>query len=334
MSSATRRAAREAPREGGAIDEPAGPARAAGDDGDAATPSEPAWRRRPEAGTLLGIRFLEWVALVLGRHVLHLLLGPVTLYFLLMRRSERRASRAFLTRVTGRPASSAQVMRHFLTFARVTADRIYFLTGRDDRVPVRLQGADALHRLVDEGRGGIFLAAHLGSFEAARAAGLQHPGVVMRIVLDRSVGRKLMGRLEAVNPEFARTVIDTEQSAPGLGLEIAGSLGRGEWIGFLADRYHPGDRVTSCDFLGAPAKFPLGPFMIASAFRVPVVFVFPVYARGRYEIHFETLSESFSVPRQDRQALLGAVVQHFADRLAEHARRAPYNWFNFYDFWA
>lgn len=323
-----------APREGGAIDEAANRARAAGDAGAVAADSEPAWRRRPEAGTLLGIRFLEWIALFLGRHVLHLVLGPVTLYFLLLRRAERRASRAFLTRVTGRPASHAQVLRHFLTFARVTADRIFFLAGRDDRVPVRLHGAEALRRLVDDGRGGIFLAAHLGSFEAARAVGVQHPGVVMRIVLDRSVSRKLMRRLEAVNPEFGRAVIDTEQSAAGLGLKIAESLGRGEWVGFLADRYRPGDRVTTCEFLGAPAKFPLGPFMIAAAFRVPVVFIFPVYARGRYEVHVEVLSESFSVPRQGRQALLGAVVQHFADRLAEHARRAPYNWFNFYDFWA
>jgi len=332
MSGAARQAARAAPREGGALDETK--ARAAGDVRSAVSGPEPGWRRRPEAGTLLGIRFLEWVALILGRRVLHLALGPVTLYFLLLRPTERRASRAFLARVTGRPASTAKVMRHFLTFARVTADRIYFLTGRDDRVPVRLHGADVLRRLVGEGRGGIFLAGHLGSFEAARAVGVQHPGVIMRIVLDRSVGRRLMGRLEAVNPGFARAVIDTEQSAPGLGLEIAGALGRGEWVGFLADRHRPGDRITSCDFLGAPAKFPLGPFMIAAAFRVPVVFVFPVYANGHYEIHFETLSESFSVPRQGRQARLGAVAQHFADRLAEHARRAPYNWFNFYDFWA
>jgi predicted LPLAT superfamily acyltransferase len=298
------------------------------------TAAEPAWRRRPEAGTLLGIRLLEWIALFLGRHVLHLALGPVALYYLVLRRAERRASRAFLSRVAGRPASGAQVLRHFLTFARVTADRIYFLTGRGHHVPVRFHGAGALRQLVEQDRGGIFIASHFGSFEAARAVGVQHSGVAMRIVLDRSVSRKLMRRLEAVSPELGRAVIDPGQSAAGFGLTIAESLGRGEWIGFLADRYRPGDRTTTCQFLGLPAKFPLGPFMIAAACHVPVVCIFPVYARGAYEVHFEILSESFTVPRQGRQALLAAHVQHYADRLAGHVRRAPYNWFNFYDFWA
>jgi hypothetical protein len=32
-------------------------------------------------------------------------------------------------------------------------------------------------------------------------------------------------------------------------------------------------------------------------------------------------------------AAVGEIVQRYADRLAHHARTAPYNWFNFYDFW-
>ena len=36
---------------------------------------------------------------------------------------------------------------------------------------------------------------------------------------------------------------------------------------------------------------------------------------------------------RDREEAVREIVQHYADRLAHHARNAPYNWFNFYDFW-
>jgi hypothetical protein len=31
--------------------------------------------------------------------------------------------------------------------------------------------------------------------------------------------------------------------------------------------------------------------------------------------------------------VLAAVIRRYAARLEHHARQAPYNWFNFYDFW-
>ncbi|MGH8495494.1 MAG: acyltransferase [Gammaproteobacteria bacterium] len=294
----------------------------------------PGWRDRPEAGTVFGIRILERIAVLLGRRALHLALLPVTLYFLAVRGAERRASRAFLARISGRPASIGQVFEHFLTFARMSADRFFFLTDRDGSVPVRYHGLDALRRLIDEGRGGIFLGSHIGSFEAARTIGAREPALVMRIVLDRAVNSKLMGRLAAANPAFAESVIDPEQPAASFGLKVAEALGSGRWVGFLADRYRPGDRTVHCDFLGSRAKFPLGPFLIAAAFRTPVVCLFPLCVNGRYEVHFEIMSEAFTVPREDRNARLGGQVQAYADRLAAHVRRAPCNWFNFYDFWA
>ena len=38
-------------------------------------------------------------------------------------------------------------------------------------------------------------------------------------------------------------------------------------------------------------------------------------------------------PRQHRAAVLGEMATRYAARLEHHARSAPYNWFNFYDYW-
>jgi len=64
------------------------------------------------------------------------------------------------------------------------------------------------------------------------------------------------------------------------------------------------------------------------------VFCIGLYRGGnRYDLHFELLTQELQVDRHRRREQLHAAVQDFANRLAEHVRIAPYNWFNFYDFW-
>ncbi len=291
------------------------------------------WRQRPEGGTQFSLRLTVWIARFFGRTVLQLVLIPVAAYFYLFRHAERAASRAFLQQVKGRVPSRAEVFRHFYTFAQVAADRIFFNTGEADNIEVKVLGAGQLRALVAEGRGGIVLAAHLGSFEAARLMGREVGGARVRVVLNRAVNIRLVEQLETLNPKLAEAIIDSEQGAAKLGLAIAEAARQGDWIGFLADRHQPGDATMAADFLGRSAQFPTGPFLIAAALKLPLMYIFPLYLNGRYEVSCELVHQRFELPREDRQQLLPAAIEHFAERLGYFVRLSPYNWFNFYDFW-
>jgi predicted LPLAT superfamily acyltransferase len=102
----------------------------------------------------------------------------------------------------------------------------------------------------------------------------------------------------------------------------------------LADRGRPGNATACVDFLGSPAEFPTAPWQIAAALHVPVVLCAGLYRGGkRYDLHFEMVAERLEIDRARRRQQLRAVAQDFANRLATLIRVAPYNWFNFYDFW-
>jgi len=292
-----------------------------------------AWRDQPEGGSTAALKIIVWIAQHLGRTVTHLSLVPVASYFFIFRREERLASRQFLTRVYEGPVSSWLVYRHFLTFSRVTADRIFFLTDYSDKIPVNVHGVRQLRKLVEKKKGGIILASHMGSFEAARVLGEEIDDVVIRVILNRGVSEKFIQQLEALSSNLADAIIDSEQGAAALGLKIAESLQSGEWVGFLADRYQSGDRTLSCEFLGDQARFPVGPFIIAAVFKVPVICIFPLYVRGKYEVYCEIISDEFVLPRENRDQGLRDSVQQYVDRLSRYARQEPCNWFNFYDFW-
>ena len=265
---------------------------------------------------------------------MRLLLYPAVAYFYFIRAPERRASREFLRRVLGRQVRERDVLRHFLSFAQVTADRLYLLADRPDATPVRFVGAEEVQRVVDLGRPGIFLAAHFGSFEAARVIGPQLGGVRLRIVLDKRVNARFIEMMARVGPEHVGQIIDSQQGKASLGVAIANAIHSGDWVGFLADRHRPGDPTTQCEFFGKPARFPLGPYIVANALSAPIVCIFCRITESSYDVHCETLSEGLRVPRAERAAAFDALAQRYAKMLERHVRAAPFGWFNFFDFWS
>src|SRR5262249_38225731 len=131
------------------------------------------------------------------------------------------------------------------------------------------------------------------------------------------------------------SVIGVEEDALSTALRIREAVQRGELVAILADRRaaEQGRNVT-VDFLGSPAPFPSGPYLVAHTLKCPVYLVFGLFfAPNRYEMYCEPFADTVRLDRGRREASIREYAQRYANRLAEHARSAPFNWFNFYDFW-
>jgi predicted LPLAT superfamily acyltransferase len=139
--------------------------------------------------------------------------------------------------------------------------------------------------------------------------------------------------LSLFNPDVTDSVIPLGK--PGAMLEVKEWLEKGGIVGILADRITDGEKLTEIDFLGAPAPFPLGPWLLAGMLKVPVLLCFAVYrGRGHYDIYFEMLTDAVDMERRNRQDVAERLAAQYADRLAHYCRIAPYNWFNLFDFWS
>ena len=297
------------------------------------------WAAEPERSNMAALRAMRWIAMTAGRTAARCLLPPIALYFFIVNGKARRASAHYLGRALGRPARWTDVLRHIHHFASTILDRVYFLRGQFDRFEVWHSGAQALFDHLDRGEGVMLAGAHIGSFEALRATA-QGRGAKVAMLMYEANARLINATLAAVAPEAQLYTIPL--GTPGAMLALRRWLDDGGLAGLLADRTLPGHsertRTIRLDFLGAPAKFSDGPFRLAAMLRRPVVFMTGLYHGGnRYELRFVELADFHvnpptSAAELDRRVL--ETLQRYVSLLETLCVEAPYNWFNFFDFWA
>jgi len=291
----------------------------------------PDWTQRRERGSLPLIRFMVWFSVAVGRTASRGLLRAIALYFLATGGAARRATRDFLARALGRKPTLAEQYRSFFAFAATIHDRIYFLKERFELFHIEAHGRE----LFEEGGGALLMGGHLGSFESMRACGRSLIKRRVAMAMYGAHAQKLQAVLEAIAPGASRDIVALGQVQSMLELERC--LEEGALVGVLADRTFQDEATISVDFMGAPARFPTGPMRMAAATRQRVIFMVGLYRGGnRYELHFEPLADFTDLEglsRTEREARVHQAVKAFAARLEHHARSAPDNWFNFFDFW-
>ncbi len=296
------------------------------------TASHNAWAQTPERSNMLMLRVMTWISLRLGRRAARSVLHLIAAYFLLFSPASRRASSHYLGRALGRPARWRDLYRHFFTFAATIHDRVYLVNRRFDLFEFEVHGEETLQRLLADRKGLFLMGAHLGSFEVIRAIGWKHADLRVSMLMHEDNAQKINAMLAAINPEAVQDII-------GLGhidsmLKVRERLDDGCVVGMLADRTPGDDTLYPVQFLGADARLPVGPFRMAALLRRPVVFMTGLYLGGnRYAIHFEPLADFSDAARGQRDAAVEAAITRYAALLDHYCRKAPYNWFNFFDFW-
>jgi predicted LPLAT superfamily acyltransferase len=117
-------------------------------------------------------------------------------------------------------------------------------------------------------------------------------------------------------------------------LRIHECLEQGAFVGVLGDRTFGNEPGEVVEFLGAPARIPVGALRAAAILRRPVIFMLGLYRGGRkYHVVFEPLADFSEIPAGGRSEAVRAALVRYAGLLEKYCRSDPYNWFNFYDFW-
>ncbi|MDR0553888.1 MAG: hypothetical protein LBG76_03695 [Treponema sp.] len=297
--------------------------------------------------------------------LMKLLAFPVGFCYWLFAAAARRDSRRFLrrvaTQVDATQVDSTQVdstqaaskgslssVRHFQAFSITLIEKIEVWGGKVPFDRIHFQGDDIgeLIAALERGEGALLICSHLGNTELLRGlAGFNRTGVRREVpvtsITDLRVNAHFSRMLRELNPGSTLRVINAAEIGPDTIILLQERIARGELVVIAGDRTseHTRDRCFFFPFLGDPAPFGYGAFLLAALLKAPVYFVFAL-RRGDlsltpdYEMHVHKSPLSFNCPRKEREERIRELARSFAARLEEYCKERPYQWYNFFDFWA
>ena len=307
-----------------------------------ATAKEPVatWWNLEERGLYAGLRLLAAAERIFGRRGCKIAALPILAYFFATGAERREASMGYLNRIfrsegLGRTPTLRDTWRHHVSFLDMAVDRFAAWVDREDPPSVEFPDSSVLDRLARNRLGALILVSHLGNIDVSRAWASSQNLPPMTVLVHTRHAIRFNKIIERLNPAFSANMIQVTEIGPETALMLDQRIRQGEWIFMAADRtpVGGGERVVMAPFLGAPAPFPQGPYILGSLLRCPVALMFCLKEGRNYRIQVEDFTDRIVLPRGNRVQAIEAYAKRFASRLEAHCREAPYQWYNFFDFW-
>ncbi|MGH0030710.1 MAG: hypothetical protein ACQGVC_13025 [Myxococcota bacterium] len=302
------------------------------------------WDEVGERGSVFALRLLVGFYRVFGRPLSVLVVNGIALYYFLTFGMARRASRAYLRRVAATPEGAAALGRppdalasflHIRAFALSIFDRLTLWLGDEGDLSFEVHGIEHYDRLLRPDRGALVVGSHLGSFDAMRALADRDGRVVNVLMFTRNAPR-INAVFQQLSPKARVRVIAAADDTFDTALRIRACIARGEIVAMLGDRAEPGDADRSCrvSLLGDRVELPEAPYRLAGLLGCPLFFMAALRTGpSRYGVFAEVLAEEVDLPRDERDKHVRELASAYAGRLEHYCTRAPYEWFNFFDYW-
>ncbi len=286
------------------------------------------WEGKSE-GNKLGYSIFIGILRFAGVRPAYFLLRFVAFYYFLFSPS-RRFTKDYFHRLGFHGWKAARRMyRNYYLFGQTLIDKIVVMSGLKAPYSFVFEGEHHIEEIMAQGRGGILISAHIGNYELAGHYFKRLP-VKVNIVMVENERQQIKQYLESVMSERKLNIITIKEDLSHV-YEISAALKNNELIAIHADRFVPGSKTIEGTFLGDKALFPMGPFVLATTFRVPVSYVFCV-KEGAMHYHL-----SSTPPKEytgDRKTALASAFADYITEVEAKVKDYPEQWFNYYNFWA
>lgn len=283
-------------------------------------------------GIVLGYRIFVWVIKHLGLDFAYFLLLFVAAYFVFASKKAFGSMYYFfhVRLKQSRFKSILSIYRNYYLLGQSLIDKTAVLAGLKAKFEFILEGKETLLNMKD---GGILISGHIGNWEVGGKALDFLDKKINLVVLDEEG--------PAIKEYISEILVDRNVHFIKIGndyshlFKIKEALENKELVSFLGDRFLDGNQTVKIDFLGKSARFPLGPWHMASYFKVPVSYVFAVKeSRKKYRFYATPLKfVPTAINPKERSLVVVDSVKEYVAELEMITRKYPLQWHNYYDFW-
>lgn len=280
-------------------------------------------------GSLWGYKFFIFIIRAFGLNVSYFFCRFVSYYYILFAKTPREGLIQFYSVGFGfnRKKARKLAVTNFYNFGQTLIDRIALFSPKRKAFTHTFNNEKVLREMNENGNGGILISGHVGNWE--NAGNLIHERITSTInivMLDAEV-EKVKKFMELKTGGSKYNLIPLKKDDMSHLILIHQALKRKEFVAIHADRIMEDTKSVQFDFLNGKAKFPIGPFILAEKFKVPITFV---YAAKGSKFHYDLYATD---PITE---LLPAIeiAQKYVSHLETMVKKYPTQWFNFYKYYA
>ena len=286
------------------------------------------------AGTTYGNAWMhKWLIRMLRHIDVRILYLFVAIFVipvcLVLNPSRGIAYRYFRRRIGyGRLKSAWKTYVNHCLFGQVVVDKFAMYAGKQFDVEIENYN-EFTTRASRKEEGFVQLSAHIGSYEIAGYT-LAVEGKSFNALVFAGEKASVMQNRDKMFAGTNIKMIAIQQDMSHL-FEIDKALTDGGIVSMPADRINGSQKCIEHVFLGAKAKFPLGPFSVATmrGLDVLAVNVMKSSLRG-YKIYVTPLAYDKGASRQEQvRQLSSAYVAELEKRVWQY----PTQWYNYFEFW-
>ena len=279
-------------------------------------------------GTVFGYKIFVFCMKTFGIRFAYFILYFVAFYFCFFAGDSTKSSYYYFRkrRKNSKFRSILNVYKSYFIFGQTIIDKVAISSGLRDKFTYHFDGVELINDALKQKKGGVLISAHVGNFEIAEHFfGELEENASISILTTDSEHSAIKEYLESVTNKPRVNLIYIQEDLSHI-FEINAALARNELVVITGDRYVKGSKYLSEDLLDQLAKFPAGPFMLASRLSVPVLFV---YVMKETNTHYHLFTRQAKAKHRDAQALLKEYVSSVTWMLNKY----PLQWFNYFDFW-
>ncbi|WP_439487929.1 LpxL/LpxP family acyltransferase [Algoriphagus sp.] len=276
-------------------------------------------------GNVLGYKTVVYSLRIFGLSKTYFLLRMISYYYYLFAGEPKRHILRFYQDHLGFSRSEAKALckENFFLLAQSILDKIALAMDLGKEIYYKQRGEDQLIRMAKSGQGGFVFSAHLGNWDIAGNL-LQNLDVPLNVLMYENEEEKINDFLEQIGSKPSFNIIPIKEDMSHL-VKIYKHYKQKELICINADRFLPGAKTVTADFLNGTAHFPEGPFSIVNKLKAEYTFIFAVKS-SKFGYEF-----SATKPRRADGQIHG-IVADYINALEEKVKQFPAQWFNYYDF--
>jgi predicted LPLAT superfamily acyltransferase len=279
-------------------------------------------------GTVLGFKIFIFFIKNFGVNASYALMHLPIPYFCLFSRKNVRGLYYYFRKRKGYSwfKSSVSIYKTYYVFGQTLVDKIAISSGLRKRYTYEFDGEEKIAEVLALKKGGILISAHVGNFELAQYFFTKRlTDASISIVITDQEHREIKELLDPYLKKDSTQFIIIKEDLSHI-FEINAALMQNRIICIAGDRYLSTSKCVEAELLGKKAKFPLGPFQLATRLKVPVLFV---YVMREPKKHYHLYARKVDVKNRDVQDLL----EKYTNNVERVLHKYPLQWFNFYDFW-